>query len=224
MFFFRPWGYSASELPSNYKESYAKAKLGDGFAYTATASANGNIITATDSNGFEVKFQATPGVAGTVFTDVAKNVIANVGASVAKEVSITVLDAGPLDLQLGANEGQTMLVRIPRVDTTTLGTNQANVCTQKGANDAITLLDKAISDVTAIRSKLGAYQNRLDHAISNLNVGAENITEALSRIEDVDMAAEMSTFTQKNVLAQAGTAMLAQANERPQTILSLLQG
>ncbi len=78
--------------------------------------------------------------------------------------------------------------------------------------------------VTDIRAKLGAYQNRLEHAIANLDVGAENITEALSRIEDTDMAKEMSIFTQKNVLVQAGTAMLAQANERPQNILSLLQG
>ena len=78
--------------------------------------------------------------------------------------------------------------------------------------------------VSAVRAKLGAYQNRLDHAIANLDVSSENITEALSRIEDVNMASEMTMFTQKNVLQQAGTAMLAQANEMPQTVLSLLQG
>jgi len=84
-------------------------------------------------------------------------------------------------------------------------------------------LDIAINEVSAIRSKLGAYQNRLEHSISNLDVTSENMTESLSRIEDVDMASEMAEYTQKNVLAQAGVSMLAQANMRPQNILSLLQ-
>jgi flagellin len=203
----------------------AIAKLGEGFSYTATASAKGDIVSVTDSDGFEVKFQVTPGAAQTSFTDTTiDGTVGSINGGTDAEVRITVLDAGPMDLQLGANEGQTMLVRIPRVDSITLGTNMANVCTQEGAENAISIFDEAVTTVTAIRAKLGAYQNRLDHAISNLDVGAENITEALSRIEDVDMAKEMSTFTQKNVLAQAGTAMLAQANERPQTILSLLQG
>ncbi len=204
----------------------AKASVGDGFSFTATSSGSGDIITVTDSNGFEVKFQTTPGAANTDFTDVSAdgNTPSDIGASTNKDVSITVLDAGPMDLQIGANEGQTMIVRIPRIDATTLGTRNVNVGTAEGAQKAITILDNAITMVTDTRAKLGAYQNRLDHAIANLDVCAENITEALSRIEDVDMAAEMSNYTQKNVLAQAGTAMLAQANERPQTILSLLQG
>lgn len=203
----------------------AKATIGDGFSLTATASGSGNIITVTDASGFEVKFKATPGVADTTFEDVsaADGTGGEITDGTEAEVMITVLDAGPMDLQLGANEGQTMLVRIPRVDSVTLGTDAVNVCTEEGAQKAITILDKAVTDVTSIRAKLGAYQNRLDHAIANLDVCSENITEALSRIEDVDMASEMSNFTQKNVLAQAGTAMLAQANERPQTILSLLQ-
>ena len=129
-----------------------------------------------------------------------------------------------MTLQIGANEGQTMEVRIPRTDCITLGINAVNVGTQEGAEEAIALCSEAVAQVSAIRAKLGAYENRLDHAIANLDVSSENITEALSRIEDVDMAEEMTVFTQKNVLSQAGTAMLAQANERPQTILSLLQG
>lgn len=203
----------------------AKATLGDGFASTATVSAKGDIITVTDNNNFEVKFQATPGAAGTTFTDTdVDGTEGTIGASAGLDVNITVLDAGPMDLQIGANEGQTMSVRIPRVDAVTLGIDKVNVCTEDGAQEAISIFDKAVSEVTAIRAKLGAYQNRLDHAIANLDTSSENITEALSRIEDVDMAEEMSTYTQKNVLAQAGTSMLAQANERPQTILTLLQG
>ena len=74
-----------------------------------------------------------------------------------------------------------------------------------------------------MRSKLGAYQNRLEHTVANLGVASENMTESLSRIEDADMAAEMSAYTQTNVLAQAGTSMLAKANEMPNTVLQLLQ-
>ncbi len=139
------------------------------------------------------------------------------------EVIVTVLSAGPMDLQIGANEGQMMEVRVPEVSTKTLGVDMVNVGTQDGACRAIEQCDVAIDMVSAIRAKLGAYENRLDHAIANLKVSSENITEALSRIEDTDMAEEMTTYTQKNVLSQAGTSMLAQANERPQTILSLLQ-
>lgn len=196
----------------------------EGFSETATKSSNGNIVTVTDSNGYEVKFEITPGAAATSFTDAEANgAAAAVGTSTDLPVSITVLNSGPLDLQIGANEDQTMRVRIPCVNTKTLGISNVNVCTDEGAQEAITLLDNAVTQVTSIRAKLGAYQNRLDHAIANLDTSSENITEALSRIEDVDMAKEMANYTQKNVLAQAGTSMLAQANERPQTILSLLQ-
>ena len=138
--------------------------------------------------------------------------------------NITVLEQGPVVLQIGANEGQTVKVSIPEVSATTLGVNTINISTEDGAQAGITALDSAINIVSSIRAKLGAYENRLDHAIANLDTTSENMSEALSRIEDVDMAEEMSTYTQKNVLAQAGTSMLSQANERPQMILSLLQG
>ncbi len=89
---------------------------------------------------------------------------------------------------------------------------------------AISAFDDAISQISAIRSKLGAYQNRLDSAISSLDTTDQNLTEACSRIEDVDMSEEMTKYTQYSVLVQAGTSMLAQANNQPQTILQLLQG
>lgn len=136
----------------------------------------------------------------------------------------TLLDAGSLYLQIGANEDQTMEVKIPRIDSETLGIKYANVCTHDNADRAITLFDKAVNFVSSIRSKLGAYQNRLEHTVTNLDTTNYNLTEAMSRIQDADMAEEMTEFTQQNVLQQAGTAMLAQANERPQSILSLLNG
>ena len=98
-----------------------------------------------------------------------------------------------------------------------------NVSTQSGANAAITTIDNAINKVSTERSKLGAVQNRLEHTINNLGTSSENLTAAESNIRDVDMAAEMSSFTKNQVLAQAGVAMLAQANQAPQTILKLLQ-
>lgn len=197
----------------------------EGFEKTATVSAKGNVLTVTDLSGFEIKFEVSPGTAGSTFQD------ANVDGTEAAvldegeetEVTVTVLSAGPMDLQIGANEGQMMEVRVPEVSTKTLGVNAVNVGTQPGAMEAIVLCDVAIEQVSAVRAKLGAYENRLDHAIANLKVSSENVTEALSRIEDTDMAEEMTIYTQKNVLSQAGTSMLAQANERPQTILSLLQ-
>lgn len=173
-----------------------------GFKPTATVSSNGNKVTISDTNGFEMIYDAT--TTGTVIT--------------------TVLDSGPMKLQIGANESQTMEVRLPKVNPETLGISLVNICTQEGAESAVTVFDNANNMVSSIRAKLGAYQNRLEHSISNLDTTSENMTEALSRIEDVDMAKEMATYTQLNVLAQAGTSMLAQANERPQTVLSLLQG
>jgi flagellin len=184
----------------------AKATLGTGFSSTATLSVDGDKIKVTDAGDFEMVFQA------------------GIGSDAVGTVTVTVLDVGPMELQIGANEDQTMDVRIQKVNPVTLGIDNVNVCTDDGAEEAITLYDNANNQVAAIRAKLGAYQNRLEHSISNLDTTSENLTEALSRIEDVDMASEMSKYTQYQVLSQAGTSVLAQANQRPQTILSLLQG
>lgn len=190
------------------KNAVATLDLTSKFTNTATITVDGNYIKVTDSNDFEMVFDTRPGAAGTT----------------GDTANITVLDAGPMKIQIGANENQTMVVRIPKVDPVSLGIDSVNICTEEGAQKAITILNDANTKVTSIRAKLGAYQNRLEHSISNLDTTSENMTEALSRIEDVDMAKEMATYTQKNVLAQAGTSMLAQANQRPQTILTLLQG
>jgi flagellin len=98
-----------------------------------------------------------------------------------------------------------------------------DVTTQLAAEGSIATIDSAISLVSAERSKLGAIQNRLEHTISNLGMSAENLSTAESRIRDVDMAQEMMEFTKNNILLQAGTAMLAQANQAPQQVLQLLR-
>lgn len=221
-------GVEASGVDAKAEIDTTKTKPDSLFENTATVSIRGNKVTVSDRNNFKMVFEVDPGTVGTEFTD---TIVADTGitpGSVAalgteQDITVSVLDAGPMDLQIGANEGQIMSVRIPKVTPQTLGVDKVNMGTSDGAQKAIALLDNAINEVSAIRSKLGAYQNRLEHSISNLDVTSENMTEALSRIEDVDMAEEMAEFTQKNVLAQAGTSMLAQANVRPQTILTLLQ-
>ncbi len=98
-----------------------------------------------------------------------------------------------------------------------------DVCTVTGADRAITSFDGAIAKVSEVRSSIGAYQNRLDYAVSSLDGTELNMTQALSRIEDVDMAEEMTEYTKYNVLTQAATSVLAQANDLPQQVLQLLQ-
>jgi flagellin len=97
-----------------------------------------------------------------------------------------------------------------------------NVSTQAAADKAITIINKAIETVSGERSKLGAIQNRLEHTIANLGTSAENLQAAEARIRDLDMAEEIMAFTKNNILQQAATAMLAQANMAPQSVLQLL--
>ncbi len=98
-----------------------------------------------------------------------------------------------------------------------------NSLTAENFESAITTYNNAIEKVSSMRSKLGAIQNRLEHTIKNVDNTAENLTASKSRIEDLDMAKEMSEFTKLNILQQAGTSMLSQANQLPQTVLQLLQ-
>lgn len=181
-----------------------------GFSNTATVKVDGDMVTITDADGFKMKIRVD---ADTI-----------PAGSTSANAQISVLDAGPMTLQIGASEGQTMEVRIPAMTTETLGITNLNLATQKGAEKGIGLLDEALSEVSKVRAKLGAYQNRLEHTITNLDDAGLNLQDALSRIEDTDMAAEMTKYTQYNVLVQAGTSMLSQANELPQQVLSLLQG
>jgi flagellin len=156
---------------------------------------------------------------------------------------------GNFTFHIGANSGQTITLNISDMNADMIGTLNSSgtaiasgksirdlknssfstsgsgvgVMTQSGAESAITIIDDAIKLVSAERSKLGAYQNRLEHTINNLGTAAENLTAAESRIRDVDMAKEMMEFTKNNILTQAAQAMLAQANQQPQGVLQLLR-
>lgn len=126
--------------------------------------------------------------------------------------------------QIGANAGEKISVEIKNMSTKGLGITDINVASgEQKTDDILGKLDDAISLVSEQRANLGAVQNRLDHTVSNLATTKENLSEANSRITDVDMAEEMMSFTKSNILSQASTSMLAQANQMPQSVLSLLQ-
>lgn len=124
---------------------------------------------------------------------------------------------------IGANQKQDIGVGIGDMSSRALGVNNILVTSNDQANIAIGKLDLAINRVSSERAKLGALQNRLEHTINNLSVTSENLSASESRIRDVDMAKEMMNFTKYNILQQAATAMLAQANQMPQTVLQLLR-
>ncbi len=193
------------------KDAKVTLDYDSGFSETATVFVDGGRVTVSDRNGFEMIFDVT-------------NAKTDGGQKGDGVVSLTMLDAGYVAIQIGANEGQTIDISVPPVTSQSLNIAYCNVCTSAGASSAITSFDNAITMVSDVRSKLGAYQNRLDSAVQSLDTTTENLTEACSRIEDVDMSEEMTKYTQYSVLVQAGTSMLAQANNQPQTILQLLQG
>ena len=148
-------------------------------------------------------------------------------------ISIKAADEGNDDittaliLQVGANSGQSIVTGIEDMRASALGLrpedNEAlKVDSYENATAALTTIDNAIETVSGERSKLGAIQNRLEHTIANLGTSAENLQAAESRIRDLDMAEEIMAFTKNNILQQAATAMLAQANMAPQSVLQLL--
>ena len=141
--------------------------------------------------------------------------------------------AGTVSLQVGPEAGQTISVTLTAVTTTSLdnvGTDIADFANDTAgsvtaaiASAAITQLDTAIVTVSTARGKFGAAQNRLEHTIASLSVAAENLAASESRIRDLDVAEEMVNFTKTQILQQAGTAILAQANQAPSSVLALLQ-
>ncbi|MCI8508603.1 MAG: flagellin protein FlaA [Lachnospiraceae bacterium] len=176
-----------------------------GFKDTATVEAQGNRITVTDKNGFKMVYDVDP------------------DAVPANPVDITVLSAGPMVLQIGNNEGQTLNVNINKTTAESLEIDKINIYTSGYATDAIGKIDDAVTKISGIRSSLGAYQNRLEHTVNNLETADENLTYAVSRIQDTDMAEEITEYTQQNVLSQSALQMLIKSNARPEGLLQLFQ-
>ncbi len=164
---------------------------------------NEDVLTLKDSTGRKIQLQIDENFSGTV--------------------NLELTARGAMTMQIGANEGQTLDIRIQKVSLATLGINNLDLANVKGAQEGIASIKNAINEISSMRSRLGAYQNRLEHTVSNLDVTVENMTSAYSRIMDVDMAEEMTNYSTQQVLSQAGVSMMAQANERPSQVLQLLQ-
>ncbi len=135
--------------------------------------------------------------------------------------------AGVLKFQVGANGDAASQIDVDlsksNVESVSTAVGALTFDSATNAQAAITAIDEQIKYVSAARSSIGAVQNRFDHAINVTNVAKENLTAASSRITDVDMAEEMVKYTRDNILSQAGTSMLAQANQSTQGVLSLLR-
>ena len=187
--------------------------FGDGFpdAKTLKTELKDDLLTITGENGFEMRLDVSGTLNG-----------AQTGTTV-KDLKINATGIGAMRLQIGANEHQVLEVTIPAVSLQNMGIENVDVSTAEGADDAIDRVDGAIKYVSSVRGRLGAFQNRLESTINSLDITSENMTSAYSRIMDVDMAEEMTSYTTYQILAQAGTSMLAQANERPSQVLQLLQ-
>ena len=187
--------------------------FGDGFpdAKTLKTELKDDLLTITGENGFEMRLDVSGSLNG-----------AQTGTTVLN-LKINAIGIGAMRLQIGANEHQVLEVNIPAVSLQNMGIENVDVSTAEGADDAIDRVDGAIKYVSSVRGRLGAFQNRLESTINSLDITSENMTSAYSRIMDVDMAEEMTSYTTYQILAQAGTSMLAQANERPSQVLQLLQ-
>ena len=169
---------------------------------------DGNIATITGDNGFELKLEIRSGIQKDAVTT--------------KNFKMELAGFGAMDTQIGANEGQQLGIRIPRISCLNMGIESLDLTTAEGATKAIDQVDAAIKYVSEARSRIGAYQNRLEHTVSSLDITSENMTAAYSRIMDTDMAEEMTEYTTLQVLSQASTSMLAQANQSNQDVLAML--
>ncbi|UOO37333.1 hypothetical protein IZU99_08730 [Oscillospiraceae bacterium CM] len=147
---------------------------------------------------------------------------ADLEVSTASNFSVEATKNAGLTFQVGANEGDSMVINIDKMDANYLGVSSTSVATRTAAAAAIETVDSAINQVSGQRATLGAVQNRLEYKIDNLSTSSTNLTSAESQIRNVDMAKEMTEFTNANILSQAATAMLAQANSLPQSVLSLI--
>jgi flagellin len=203
---------------------------------TGIASASGGQfnVTITDAEGNATATTITQGGA-VVFGSVTLNIASTgtgattMAAYVNDEMTYTTRQAdtdvtdSSLTFQIGANSSQVMDISVEDMSAEALHVDNISVETKGAAEASISAIQAALDDVSTQRSKLGAYQNRLEHSINNLGASSENLAAAESRIRDVDMAKEMMDFTKNNILTQAAQAMLAQANQSPQGVLQLLR-
>jgi flagellin len=182
----------------------------------AVQASNGT-LTDSQRRNLDLEVQSILGEVNKVGTDTDFNGIRILSGSVAGAASA-------VTLQVGANNAQTIAFTIATVSTSDLGISGLAVSSQASAAAAIASIDSAISTLSTARASMGSIQNRLEQTINRLGITSENLSSAESRIRDADMAVEMISFTKSQILQQSGTAMLAQANQTPQSVLQLLNG
>ena len=168
----------------------------------------------------DIEFDAMAGIQAT-WSEAERNFILT-PQSKGYEATVHIVDSSTV-FQIGANEGEDMAMNIGDMRSHALGLDGVNVMSHDRAARSITIIDNAIDKVSTQRANLGAYQNRLEYTANNLTTASENLTSAESRIRDTDMAKEMMNFTKLNIMLQAGNSMLAQANQQPQNVLSLIR-
>lgn len=234
------WGYNAPdtgawiELPPDWEETVEidnphatdpdtmlKVTGPDGkeIAPVYVSDANGTVMTLKGPNGFELRLDITEEFLGKL-TDTETDDEEKARKSAVK---VNLTGFGAMTIQVGANEGQELAIEIPDVGLKGLGIELVNTSTKEDSLEAITRVSVAIGRLSAIRSKLGAYQNRLESVVETNEINHENMTAAYSGILDTDMSEEYTNYSTYQILSQASTSVLAQANERPSQVLQLLQ-
>jgi len=190
-------GHIGSGVPNN-------VTLGGGYTVATGQGQNSDIITGSQGMAGTTVALMNPGVAAT-------------------SNSWTVTENNALEFQVGANANQTVNLNIDATSSQSLGVTSLDVLTTSDAETAITQLDRAIQSVSTVRANMGAIINRLTNSMNNDSSAGVNAAAANSRIKDVNVASETVNFTRDQILLQAGTAVLAQANQAPTSILSLLR-
>lgn len=212
---------------------------------TIDTTANNNKLTVADGTEIQLKHEITEGASikfdsdGFQVTLAKGNGAKNLAAGNYKVAGKNLLNGdklvGTIDTAAQGNEkinlsdgkvvllSELNLTAADVADKKTFSVTGVDISTSDNASGAITTIDNAINSISKTRSQLGAVQNRLEHTTANLDNTAENLTSAESRIRDVDMASEMMTYSSKNILQQAAQSMIAQANQQPQNVLSLLR-
>jgi len=211
-----------SQAVRNANDGISLAQTADGGLSTATdilqrmrelavQGANGTNST-TDSASLKGEYDALSGEVTRIATDTKFN-----GTAVLTTASADVA------IQVGANASQTITIAKSDLQTIATAVKAGDLSTTDGSTTALGLLDQALTDTNTLRAALGATQNRMGYAISNLQTGGENQSAAKSRIMDTDFASETANLSRSQILQQAGTAMVAQANQLPQGVLALLK-
>ena len=216
--------YAGNNIVFMTKESGSSKTMNITCSNAELANMLGIATAATNSGMYAEGSDVPSNVAGTQFSDTAKADDKSTATSTqTAKVTQEVTDVGTMSVHVGANENQVILIDIPAVTSYTLGTENLNVMTSVTASEAIDTIDTAVAYANRVRSQMGAYENRFEHTTNNLGTASENLTSAISTMTDTDMAEEMTEYTSLNVMTQAATSILAQANERPSTVLQILQ-